>query len=555
MKRKRKDRSQSSSLYFDAQDLKEILQYRERLVDAPKWPELSFEGVSTDTRTLKPGNMYIALRGDRFDGHDFILQAIEAGASIVAVEERYYKQHEAELKVLNHPILCCRNGINFLERMARARRRRMNAQVIAVTGSVGKTSTRALIAAALSNFKKVYQAQQNMNNPIGVSQTILAAPEDTEILVLEMGMDHLGEIAESSLTAEPNCIIITNVGYSHIEKLHTRENILRAKLEIFDGMQPNALVVFPGDDPLLMDWYERRGLTYFQEKQVSAFYVTHECQDPENGAEAFLAQLHEKNMDVYKERMRHMHLGFSIDEKEGDRMQFSVYRPQVKELTWMDGGSLYQFTYELKVGGKHQVFNAALAVAVAFYYRTPEDEIRKGLLSYEPVGDRGRLEQVDGMTLFHDYYNASPESMKAAFINAAELCPDEHRRFAILGGINELGTYAPKLHEAVGRDLWRYYRCAPEHLFLVGPHAFYVAQGYCLEAKNEGLNVKTPLIAEDVQDLYLSLGEAMDHEAFYLIKGSRGFKLERIASFLKGKQELHHSRKTDDAKTRAQAEA
>jgi UDP-N-acetylmuramoyl-tripeptide--D-alanyl-D-alanine ligase len=316
--------------------------------------DILIKQVSTDTRTLQKRSLFIAISGERFDGHDFVEQAVKMGASLVMVNEG--KNIPDDI-----PAIIVPNTLKALGTLASEYRKLFKIPVIAVTGSVGKTSTKEMIASILSAKYKVHKTKGNFNNEIGLPLSVLELDDSHEAAVFEMGMRGFGEIKLLSNIVKPDIAIITNIGISHIERLGSRQNILKAKLEILDGMNTNGTVILNGDDELLSGL---RGLL----QQKTIFYGINEGQDiwaydlssqGEKGV-SFQIQMSETNMDLF-----------------------------------------------VPVPGMHNVHNALAGIAVAHILHMSENEIKEGLMNYTGERLRVGIEEINGIKYINDSYNAA----------------------------------------------------------------------------------------------------------------------------------------------------
>lgn len=429
--------------------------------------------VVRDAREAVPGSLFIAIAGARFDGHDFIEQAIERGVSAVMTHRK-----DQSYSV---PALYVQDTRQALLDLAAGYRAQFDCPVVAVTGSVGKTTTKEMIAAVLSERYHTLKTQGNFNNTIGMPLTALELGPETEAAVFEMGMSGFGEIAAMAACGQPNLAVITNIGTSHIEFLGSREGICRAKMEILEGLAARSgIAVLNGDEPLLWEQRER----------LFGRIVWFGRQNPDC---EFRAQ------DI---------------SCAGGVLQFTLLCPE---------GSC---VVHVASHGQHNVTNALAAAACGWLLGLDLDDIVHGLEQYAPVGMRERCYQKNGFTIYEDCYNASPDSMEAALRALAGM--PGGRKIAVLGGMGELGDYAPEGHRRAGRAAAQYADC----VFTYGANTEYLAEG----AQNAGL---------DRQNIYkfdrhAALCEALRSTAkpgdVLLFKGSRSAKMENVLKCFLGEE-------------------
>jgi len=425
--------------------------------------------ISTDTRQLIAGSVFIAIRGERFDGHDYVAKAFEKGA-VAAITEK---------QIENYPCIIVNDTRKAFLDLARYYRSLFNIILVGVTGSVGKTTTKEMIALVLSEKYNTLKTEGNLNNEIGLPKTLLGINKSHKAAVIEMGMSDFGEIERLSNTAIPTISVITNIGFSHIENLKTQEGILKAKLEILSGMSPDAPLVVNADDRLLStvkDSLNRRVLTYGIENKTADYYAKNIYE--ENNGTIFTVKYQDRDVEV-----------------------------------------------SLPCIGRHNVLNALSAFCIGINSGISEEEIINALKKYKPDELRQNIVKKGEQTVIIDCYNASPDSMKASLSVLLQVKAENNgRKVAVLGDMLELGEMSRQLHENVGKFTEM---ADVDMLFTYGYDSVYIAE----KAKESGVSVMhTDDKAKLVNELktYLKAGDVV------LFKGSRGMRLEEVIDGLYG---------------------
>ncbi len=424
----------------------------------------TFTGISTDTRSINPGNLFVALKGEQFDGHSFIRQAVNNGASGVLVSRADIDAPEGTA------VIVVEDTLKGLQSLARFHRQRFNIPVVAITGSNGKTSTKDMTAAVLASRFNVLKTEANYNNEIGLPLTLLNLDTKHEVAVVEMGMRGMGEIRELAAIALPTIAIITNVGETHMELLGSIENIATAKGELVEAIPANGLVVLNADN------------------------------------------IHVRNMRE-KAKSRVMFYGL---EQSSDIMATNVLTEG--QVTGFECHcSKGSFPVSLPTVGKHNVYNALGAIAVGLELGLNFDEIKAGIGLFAASGMRFYIEQRGSYVIINDAYNASPLSTSAAIDTLAEMA--KGRTVAVLGDMLELGHIAVEAHRRIGRKLADR---DVKMVVTVGELAGYIAETAREYGVPTVVSCNNHDQAKDILRKMIKPGDTI------LIKGSRGMKMEKI---------------------------
>ena len=432
-----------------------------------KYADVSFFGACNDTRVLKPGQLFVALQGER-DGHDYIDAAMSKGAAAVLCTRM----------MGDYPAIYVSNPRLALGEIARRERMRIGMKVVGITGSVGKSTTKEMVASVMETTFRTAKTPANHNNDIGMPMAILAMPEDTEVAVVEMGMNHFREMAYLSRIARPDVAAIINIGTMHIEHLGSMEGIRKAKMEILEGMAPDAKLILNGDDALLgnLEEYPVQPITWFGSDPECNVYVT--------------------------------------DVTQQEQLSFTVHA----------GDSV--FPVRMNVEGLHYVSDAMAAVTIGLTMGVTPENIAAGLEQFRNMAGRQEVIQARGVTILKDCYNAGPESMTAAL---EVLGGKSVRRVAVLGDMLELGTCTQAEHYRVGR-------IAAEKADIVlayGPNAARVVGG-CLTG---GMTEKTAQAFTEIDQITAALERLVKPGDYILVKGSHGMHMEKILdAFLKNEK-------------------
>jgi len=440
-----------------------------------------FDGASTDSRTIPPGALFVALSGDRFDGHDFIAAALDRGAAGVLIREDAVGRVPAFGSRLPAPsVLAVPDTLVALQAIARDVRRQSGARVVAITGSAGKTTTKEITAELLSAKYHVFRNQGNLNNHIGLPLSLIELRHGPDVAVVELGMNHFGEIRTLVEIAEPDVRVWTNVGDAHVGHFGSREAIAQAKAEILERSSQSTLLVANADDPLVM-------------AHVSGFSGRVVTFGERAGADVRALNAVDRGVD-----------GTTADVQTQ--------------------AGLVRLTVPLV--GRVQLGNVLAAVAVAIEFGIPAAEIEWRSATLRPVPRRGVAATLsNGVRLVDDSYNASPAAMQA-MLAALAASPTRGRRVAVLGEMLELGSAAKELHDECGRAAAR--ARVDELVVVGGPAADGLAEGAAAEglpAAHIHRYATSAAAADDVARL-VGTGDLV------LVKGSRGTRTDIIADLI-----------------------
>ncbi|GLC89408.1 UDP-N-acetylmuramoyl-tripeptide--D-alanyl-D-alanine ligase [Lysinibacillus piscis] len=437
--------------------------------EEPNLGDTVVTGISIDTRTIQQGDLFVPFRGEQVNGHRFVIQAIEKGASAALW------QKDEPNPPQNVPLLFVDDPEQALQQMAQAYRQEHQAKFIGITGSNGKTSTKDILAGTLAPFFKVQKTIGNFNNQLGLPITILQLDEDTDVAVLEMGMSGFGEIEFLTKLAQPHLTVITNIGEAHMQDLGSRAGIAKAKFEIIQGMQEDGVLFYDGDEPLLQQLVAQE-LTL----NTVAFGL-----EPSNALYA-------------------NHITATVDGSH-----FTTH------------GAI-EGDFFISVLGKHQVKNTLAAMLIARQLGLTNEQIDTALR--QVVLTDMRMQQVQGTNgalFINDAYNAAPTSVKAAiqFVATTDIRPE---KWLVLGDMLELGTDEKRFHEELAQDI-----DAEDFAYvcLFGPR---MAALY--EVLKERFDDRHLLYTENDYAPIIKQLQQADEKAIVLLKGSRGMKLETILS-------------------------
>lgn len=424
--------------------------------------------VCVDSRQVVAGSLFVAMPGERVDGHDYIEKAIAAGATCV-ISEKEILSDSCCVILVDH-------SLKALQDAARGYRKTMDFHCVAVTGSVGKTTTKEFLYAVLSSRYHTLKTRGNLNSDSGMPLMAFELTEEHQAAVFEMGMNRKGEIAELTKVGRPDLAVITNIGVSHIEYLGSRHNILYAKLEIERGLAKNGVMILNGDDDLLRSVAGKL-------KHKAVYYAI------DNPNATYRAE--------------------NICEGE-DFTLFDVVTP------------VGRMQARIHTVGRHNVLNSLAAVTVGLYSGLSLKESVEALLRFENAAMRQNIYEYHGVTIHEDCYNASPDSMKAAF---STLARHKGRRIAVIADMLELGKFAPEMHKTVGG----YAADGCDILISYGEYAHH----YRDAAKEKGMEPSRIYAAKDAEHAAQLLLDLVRRGDAVLFKGSRGLHTEKVLEILK----------------------
>ena len=457
-------------------------------------PQTRITGCTSDNRKVQPGDVFFAFTGEKTDGHRFVRAALEAGACGCVISEKPDEYVPGKFYCLVEDTIAAYGDL------ARYYRNMFSIPVIAVTGSVGKTTTKDMIASVLAQHYRVLKTEGNFNNHIGLPTTLLRMDSTTQIAVVEMGMNHPGEIDYLTRIARPTAVTITNIGDAHIGNLGSRENIFKAKCEIFNGLCRDGLAVLNGDDEFLpsLQYNEEIAqfcrLVYAGSGEGCDFRAV-----PADGGESG-APAEGQGADA----------GVQAMDKEG--MDCIITMPE---------GTL---KVHIPVPGAHMVYPAATAAAFGACFGLTSEEIARGIENYVPT--RMRMETVrcpKQITILNDTYNANPQSMKSGLTTLSGMTGG--KKVAVVGDMFELGDEEERLHRETGE----YAGTLPlDVLVTVGSAAKYIAEGAA--SVNGAMKIFACPDKEAARDVLRGL---IEPETIFLCKASRGMALEELVGFIR----------------------
>ena len=446
------------------------------------------ENFSKDTRTINEGDVYLGIKGENFNGSLMYKEAIEKGAKVCIVEDIELEK-EYICKYENRAIIKVENTVKALQEIAKYKRSLYDIPVIGVTGSVGKTSTKDIVASVLSKKYKVLKTEGNYNNEIGMPLTILKL-KDHEAMVLEMGTDKFGDLSLLTNIAKPTICLITIIGTSHIANFGSRENILKGKLEILEGMCKDKVIVMNNDNDLLNGWLN-----------------TNEEKYKKNGYSIYSYGINNESDYTAKD--------ICLDEFG------TTYLTKIQEK---------EYKVYIPVGGMHFVYNSLAAIAIGRYLNIDMESILSGIKEVKLTKMRMDISKYRGnIIIINDTYNASYDSMKSGIEYLSGL--KSASKVALLGDMLELGEYSQNLHKNVGKVIASN---RIDILITIGQEAKYIAD----EAISCGIDKRNVYICKDIEEAKkVIMNNVKLENVAILVKASRGMKLEGVVEYIKEKVE------------------
>ncbi len=437
------------------------------------------EDFSKDTREVKDGDIYVGIKGENHDGNLLYKDALKNGAKVCILQKESVS-NKLDMNKLreNYPdrtIVLVDNTVKALQELAAYKRSLYDIPVIGVTGSVGKTSTKDIIASVMSKKYNVLKTLGNYNNQIGLPLTILRL-KDHDAMVVEMGMSQLGEISNLTRIAKPTVAVITNVGTAHIGILGSRENILKAKLEILEGLKENGTLVINNDNDMLHNWKENnksdkyKVITFGLENESNV--MARDVETSENG---------------------------------------STYKIDINNKT---------YNVNVSVGGTHFVLNSLCAIAIGNLFNIKMEDILEGIANFELTKRRMEIEKNKiGATIINDCYNANYDSMKAALEYLGKI--NANKKIAVLGDMLELGEFSRMLHEKVGEEVAKN---KIDILLTVGDMSKYIVK----KAKEQGMTEDKIYNCKNNQEAIDLLNNTIEKGDAILLKASNGMNFQEI---------------------------
>lgn len=430
--------------------------------------DIVIKGVSTDSRTVQKGNLYIPIVGEKFDGHDFAFDALDKGASAIIWEKKRFLPRN------DLPVIIVEDSFKAMTTLARSYRLSLKCKVVALTGSNGKTTTRDIITGLLKQKYKVQYTKKNFNNEYGLPKTIFELDQDLEVAVLELGTEKFGDISLLTDICRPDYAIITNIGDSHLLQLKTKENIARAKLEILEGLDENGIFLYNYDDPIL-----RKVVKEFKLPERTFTYGT------------------DKDCDF-------------------------VIEPGIADASGTTF-TIDNHIYTIPLLGQHQMYNGGIAIVIAEFFKLDYPSIAKGLTDIELTGMRNELIHQKNFDILNDSYKSNPQSLEACLRTVYSL-KDYDKKIVVLGDMLELGDKEVEFHKEIAGEL------DPQQLdyvLTIGTLAENISN-----AAKENFPEGTCFHFDSKEELLEKLKEIIAPNTLVMVKASRAMKLEDIVNGL-----------------------
>ena len=437
-----------------------------KYIGKEEWKDVSVAGAVRDNRDVRDGNLFICIRGARVDGHSFVNTAFEAGAACCLVEE--------EIPDAKGPYVVVDSTLEAVQALGGYYRSLFDIPVIGITGSVGKTTAKEIIASVLSEKLCVLRTEMNLNNELGVPLTLLSLEDKHEAAVIEMGISDFGHMSKLAIMVRPDIFVMTKIGYAHIEELGDLQGVLRAKTEAFAYMKPTGVAVLNGDDELLLGY------------------------DP---------------------KMRKITFGL---EEHNDVRAENIRSNGIKSIDLEIASDAGRFPVRIPAYGSHIAALAPAAVIVAQLLGMTDEEIASGFQLYAPVEGRSKITDIEGITLIDDCYNASPNSVNAALSSISSL-PGRH--IAILGDMLELGEHSERMHREVGEFAAE---SGIDMLLCHGNQARFIYEGYTSKNGLQAHHYQTMEELEGEIPKKIKKGDAI------LVKASRGMHFDKLLPIISG---------------------
>lgn len=430
--------------------------------------DIVIKGVSTDSRTVEEGNLYIPIVGEKFDGHDFAFDALEKGASAIIWEKKRFLPRN------DIPVIIVEDSFKAMTTLARSYRLSLKCKVVALTGSNGKTTTRDIITGLLKQKYKVQYTKKNFNNEYGLPKTIFELDEDLEVAVLELGTEKFGDISLLTDICRPDYAIITNIGDSHLLQLKTRENIARAKLEILEGLDENGIFLYNYDDPIL-----KKVVKEFKLPERTFTYGT------------------DKDCDF-------------------------VIEPGIADASGTTF-TIDNHIYTIPLLGQHQMYNGGIAIVIAEFFKLDYPSIAKGLTDINLTGMRNELIHQKNFDILNDSYKSNPQSLEACLKTVYSL-KGYDKKIVVIGDMLELGEKEVEFHREIAEEL------DPQRLDYVLTIGTLAENIY--DAAKQNFPEGTCFHFESKEELLGKLKEIITPNTLVMVKASRAMKLEDIVNDL-----------------------